>query len=187
MSQNPNVQDRLVQELETVLSNVDASNVEQACDAIMNDVPYLDACVKESLRKYPPVPRLERRVGKPGYKLNGLELDKGLIIEMSAYAVHHDPRYYPNPNHYDPERFMPENRDKLVPNTYMPFGMGPRNCVGMRFAYQEIKLCLAQILTHFKITASASTPSKLTFKPNPLLLIPESIKVNVERRIKIKH
>lgn len=184
MARNQDVQDRLVEEVNKAMANVDEANdPEAAFDVLMNNVPYLDACIKESLRKYPPVPRLERRVGaKEGYNLGGIHLDYGILVEMSVQSVHHNPEYYPQPDQYNPDRFMPENKDKLVPYTYLPFGLGPRNCVGNRFAYQELKLCFGQILRKYKITPSVNTPKKLEFKPSPGLLMPICTVVNISKR-----
>lgn len=173
-----------MEELNKALTYVNETNdVDGVCDVIMNRVPYLDACIKESLRKYPPVPRVERRVGsKEGYELAGIHLEYGTLVEISVQSVHHNPEYYPKPDEYNPDRFMPENRDELIPYTYLPFGLGPRNCVGNRFAYQELKLCLGQILRKYRITPSANTPPKLTFKPGLGLLMPVCTLVNISRR-----
>lgn len=94
-------------------------------------IPYLEAVIKEALRKYPPVTRLDRRLGGdvPGgaYDLGGITLKKGQMIQVPTYAVHHCADFYPEPERYNPDRFMPENKAKLVPYTYLPFGSGPRN------------------------------------------------------------
>lgn len=181
-SQNIAIQNRLKDELDQALADVDPSDSERVYEVIMNEVPYLDACVKETLRKYPPVSRLERRVGKNGYKLAGVELEKDTLVEISSQAVHHNPDYYPDPEQYNPDRFLPENKDRLVPYTYLPFGLGPRNCVGNRFAYQEIKLFLARVVTKYLITPSVNTPKKLIFKPSSGLLMPACTAVNIEAR-----
>ena len=99
------------------------------------------------------------------------------------YAIHHDPEYYPNPYNFDPERFMPENRDKLVPYTYMPFGAGPRNCVGMRFALMELKMCLIQLLRQYRILPGDKIEEG--FKREERFVIqPDAIFVKLEKRFK---
>ena len=72
----------------------------------------------------PPVPRLQRRVGTDTYKLNGVTLPKDVTVEVAVYAIHHSDEYYPEPSKFNPDRFMPENKHKLVPYTYLPFGAG---------------------------------------------------------------
>ena len=114
---------------------------------------------------------MERQlVSKGEYKLAGIYIDEGTVVEVSAQAVHHDPEYYPEPFAFKPERFLPENKSKLVPYTYLPFGQGPRNCVGMRFAYQEMKLLLAKLIRRYRFSNSPNTPTKLSFNPGSLLL-----------------
>lgn len=134
-------------------------------EAIMNKMPYLDAVVHETLRKYPPLKRLERQLtGADEYQIGGATIKKGMMVNISTLAIQHNPLFYPQPEVFNPDRFLPENKDLLVPYTYLPFGQGPRNCVGMRFAYQEIKLCIAKIIGEFNFTTTPQTPAKLEFK-----------------------
>ena len=103
-------------------------------------------------------------------------------MNILVYVIHHNEEYYPSPEKFKPERFLPENRDQIKPFTYLPFGSGPRNCVGMRFALLEAKLALAKIITKYKFVKSKSTQVPLTFLPNRAILTPKSIIVGVERR-----
>jgi cytochrome P450 family 3 subfamily A len=75
-------------------------------------LPYLDSVISETLRLYPPVLRLEREA-MTDYKLGntGITLLKGQLVEIPVFAIHHSEEYYPNPERFFPERFMPENRD----------------------------------------------------------------------------
>ncbi|CAG2182460.1 unnamed protein product, partial [Oppiella nova] len=95
----------------------------------VSKMPYLEACIAETLRLYNPIPVINRHASQE-YTLGdtGLTIPKGMNVFFDAYTIHHSPEYYPNPERWDPERFMPENRDQLTPYTYMPFGTGPRNC-----------------------------------------------------------
>lgn len=170
LAQNQDIQNKLVSEVEEALHEVDTTS-EQYYDTVMTKIPFLDAVIKETLRLYPPLVRLERRVNIDGYKLGGLELENDQLVTIAAFAVHRNPQYYPDPETYQPERFLPENKHNLVPYTYLPFGLGPRNCVGMRFAYQEIKLCLAQIITQYKFDKTPETPEKLEFVKMGLLSV----------------
>jgi len=175
LARNPEVQERLCEELESALDGIEV-NTDSYYEAVINRIPYLDCVIKETLRKYPPVIRLERRIGVEGYKLGGVPLEKEQLVQIPTFAVHHNPEYYPEPERFNPDRFLPENKHLLVPYTYLPFGQGPRNCVGMRFAYQEIKLLLAKMLPKFQFAPTPKTPQVLEFirfgllstKPFPL-------------------
>jgi len=87
-----------------------------------------------------------------------------MMVQIPIYAIHHDPQYYPNPNQFNPERFMPENKDRLIPYTYLPFGTGPRNCVGLRFALINIKTAVAKILRKFKFVKTENTKTEFEYK-----------------------
>ncbi|KAJ6220315.1 hypothetical protein RDWZM_006127 [Blomia tropicalis] len=149
---------------------------------IVTRLPYLEATIKETLRKYPPLARLERRLGIDSYELGGIHLQKDQLIEISTLGVHYNPEYYPMPEKFDPSRFMPENKDKLYDYAYIPFGEGPRNCVGMRFAYQEIKLCLATIVRRFRFVPIEQTPEKLIFNRYCFVLTTKPFFLKVEKR-----
>ncbi|KAH9391763.1 hypothetical protein TYRP_022611 [Tyrophagus putrescentiae] len=123
-------------------------------EQIINSAPYLSAVIDEGIRKYSPF-RLERLVTADKVCLGGISLDKEILIEIPTYAVHHCPDYYPNPEQFKPERFLPENKHLLIPYTYLGFGKGPKNCLGMKFALQTLKLCLGQ-MAHIAISAAAA-------------------------------
>ena len=103
-------------------------------------------------------------------------------MNILVYVIHHNEEYYPSPEKFKPERFLPENRDQIKPFTYLPFGSGPRNCVGMRFALLETKLALVNIIKRFKFVKSSKTQIPLEFLPNRTILTPKSIIIGVERR-----
>ena len=132
---------------------------------VVNEIPYLEATIKETLRLYPPIAVLFRRVTKSdGYTLAGVHLPKDTLVEVSSYSVHHNPEYYPDPDRFNPDRFMPENRHRLVPYTYLPFGAGPRNCVGMRFAQNELRIGLANFVLNYKVSAEPNLKVRNDFE-----------------------
>ena len=170
LAMNPEVQERLHAEIVELEKEYDPDNMNVHFEAILNQAPYLEAIVKETLRKYPPLVRIERRVTSDKVTLGGIPLDKDVLIEIPTIAVHRDPDYYPEPDRFNPERFMPENKHLLVPYTYLHFGDGPRNCVGMRFAYQEAKLALASMVRRYRFATTANTPDKLCFRAGQLMM-----------------
>ena len=119
---------------------------------------YLDAVIQETLRMYPPAAVMDREASED-YTLPGTEIviPKGTDVQIPIVAIHMDPEFYPEPEMFDPERFMPENRDKLIPYTYLPFGAGPRNCIGMRFALLEAKLLLARMILSYRVSFTDKT------------------------------
>ncbi|UYV82548.1 CYP3A4 [Cordylochernes scorpioides] len=141
---NPECQDRLAAEVTRA-----GRDVSLDYDSVKN-MPYLEAVVAETLRMYPPASRTERE-SVEAYKLGdtGIEIPKGMLIQIPVHAIHHCPDFHPDPEKFDPERFLPENKDNIRPFTYLPFGEGPRNCVAERFAQLEVKLCLAKAIQKF--------------------------------------
>src|SRR5699024_6703180 len=87
----------------------------------------------------------------------------GQVVEIPIYAVHHSEHNFPNPEQFLPDRFLPENKAQLKPYTFIPFGAGSRNCIGMKFALMEIKLGLAALICTFKFGASNKTQIPMKF------------------------
>jgi cytochrome P450 len=110
---------------------------------------YLDQVIDETLRLYPPIQRTDR-VASCDYTYEGIKINKGQIVTIPIYALHRDPSIYPNPDEFRPERFSDTEKKTRENVAYCPFGAGPRNCIGMRFAITEIKLFLASILCKFR-------------------------------------
>ena len=87
-----------------------------------------------------------------------------MSIMVPVYAMHHDPQYFPDPEEYKPDRFMPENKSQIIPYTYLPFGTGPRNCVGMRFALMNIKTAAVHILSKYRFIKTQKTVTNFEYK-----------------------
>ena len=118
---------------------------------------YLDMVIDETLRLFPAVARTDR-VASNDYEFEGIKMKKGQVVGVPIYALHHDPDIYPNPEEFQPERFSEENKKKRDNEAYIPFGAGPRNCIGMRFALMEIKLIMATILSKYRFQTCDKTP-----------------------------
>ena len=132
LAQNQSAQARLFDELKTVLDSLSSTTSRSSAEyfeAVISRLPYLEAVLKETLRKYAPVQAVLRTTVTDGHRLeNRLPLEKGQTIMIPVGAVHHCPEYYPEPQEFRPERFLPENAHLLVPYTWLPFGAGARNC-----------------------------------------------------------
>lgn len=116
--------------------------------ADLPNMPYIRALIEESLRLYPPAWVVERQNLEPD-ELGGYAIPKGSIVGISPYALHRNPRYFPDPERFDPDRFLrPSDRPKLA---FMPFGGGPRVCIGNAFAMMELQLIVPMILSRFEL------------------------------------
>lgn len=131
LAQNPDVQHELFKEITDVNEK---SNGKPITYEVLHRMKYLDMVVSEALRKHPPFPQMDRTCTKD-YELdlgNGkiIPIKKGEMVLLPYYQFHRDPEYYPNPEKFDPLRFSDENKDSIVSGTYLPFGLGPRACIG---------------------------------------------------------
>jgi len=130
--------------------------------------------VVEILRKWPPVVSMDRICTKP-YTIEPkyedekpVQLNVGDIFIMPMFGLQRDPKYFPEPEKFQPERFSDENKDKIVPYSYIPFGSGPRNCIGSRFAILEAKAVLYHLLSNFEIVPVEKTSIPLALKKGSL-------------------
>lgn len=141
-------------------------------EAIM-DMTYMEMVANEALRKYPTLPLLNRQASSD-YKIPGTDitLKKGTKVFIPTLALHHDPEYYPNPEEFIPERFTEENKSKRHPFTFLPFGEGPRICIGLRFGMIQTKVALAVLLQNYEISLDKQTTVPLLSDPTQFLNIP---------------
>ncbi|XP_067005981.2 cytochrome P450 4C1 [Anabrus simplex] len=145
---HPDIQDQVFQELDEIFG--DSSRSATAEDLVR--MRYLEQVIKETLRLYPSVPIITR------YLESDLQVGKHLIpsgvnVYIPTFLIHREPELYPQPDKFDPDRFLPENAKGRHPYAYIPFSAGPRNCIGQRFALMEEKVVLSTILRNFRVTS----------------------------------
>ncbi|CAG2165507.1 unnamed protein product, partial [Oppiella nova] len=186
---NPDIQQRLYDEINGA---IDSTAGDIPYD-VLTRLPYLDAVVSEILRRYSMVRPLARiasadyklgdtgitikaavlsgsmplaRIASTDYKLGdtGITIKAGQQVELLNFALHHSERYYPDPFKFDPDRFMPENRHRVNPYAYMPFGAGPRNCIGMRFGLLVVKLGLARMVGAYRFYRCPETDVPVNYQ-----------------------
>ncbi|KAI1503322.1 P450 monooxygenase No.1 [Biscogniauxia marginata] len=126
----------------------------------VSNLPYMLACLNESLRHYPPVVTgLPRVVPKGGRHIAGKHIPENTVVAVWQWPINHDPRYWTEPNSFVPERWMGEDPkykgDRF--DAMQPFSTGPRNCIGRNLAYAEMRLVLAKLLYNFDITLDDSS------------------------------
>jgi cytochrome P450 len=151
LSQNPEVENKLHQELDTVLGH----RVPNAAD--LASLIYTDRVIKESMRLYPPAWSLAREVAKE-FEVEGYRIPAGANLVMSQWILQRDSRFFRDPVKFDPDRWATEACQKLPRFAYFPFGGGPRQCIGASFATMEAVLLLATIATHFKLRVVEDHP-----------------------------
>ncbi|XP_066540921.1 thromboxane-A synthase isoform X2 [Hoplias malabaricus] len=147
----------------------------------VQELKYLDMVVCEALRLYPPGFRFARDV-EEDCVVNGQFLPKGATLVIPASFLHHDAQYWPEPEKFMPERFTPEAKASRHPFVYLPFGAGPRSCVGMRLAQLEIKMALVNIFKRFNVVACEDTKVPLELKSNTTLGPKNGIFVKISKR-----
>ena len=163
LAKNPDIQDKIHNEIKEVLSNHDDIINHETTQ----EMPYLEAAINENLRMHPPIISQER-VCKKDVEVKGLKIKKGTTMRIPIHAAHHNPDYFPEPEVFKPERFLKENSEDLTPYTFLAFSGGPRICLGMRFAMTEMKVCLAKLLQKFEIKTCPKT--ELTMRKGDLFL-----------------
>ncbi|KAG7196585.1 hypothetical protein KM043_013078 [Ampulex compressa] len=163
---NLEIQERTRRDIQEALERRDGK---LTYDAIQ-DMKYLDMVILETLRKYPPAPLLSRRC-ETKYQIPGskVELSAGMRVIIPIYGLHHDSDYYPEPATFNPERFTDEAKRTRHPYTYLPFGEGPRNCIGMRFALLQIKVGIISFLRDHRVEICEKSPIPMKFSRRSLV------------------
>ncbi|XP_049530223.1 cytochrome P450 4d2-like [Anopheles darlingi] len=142
----PDVQQRVYEEIIAEIPT--GKPIDQQC---INNLKYLELVIKESLRMFPPVPYYSRSIDKET-TFNGIRMLKGSSVVIGLYMMHHNPEFFPQPELFLPERFtQAESRN---PFSYIPFSAGSRNCIGQKFALNELKTVMAKVLRECKVELS---------------------------------
>lgn len=142
----PSIQEKVFDELESIFDGTDRP----ATLSDLNEMKYLERVIKESMRIFTPVPNIGRILSED-VQLDEYVIPKGTSVSIQIYYMHRDPRFFPEPEKFDPDRFLPENLEGRNPFAYIPFSAGPRNCIGQKFAMYEEKAVLSSIIRNFKV------------------------------------
>lgn len=138
---------------------------------------------------YPSLPYVDRECspedGADSYSLQPVidyDVPRGLPIYIPTFALHRDEKYYPDPHKFNPERFNPDNIDLIPHCAYIPFGIGPRNCLGERFGIMQVKLGLIHFLRNHSVEVCERTMIKMQMHRLAMLVTPlDGIYLNVKR------
>lgn len=180
---NAEVQQTLVDEIDEVLKTLNGKKV--SYDQL-NGMKFMEMIVSEALRKWPSF-RITSRECTKEYTLEDEEAGKSYVIAQGTEillpigAIQNDPRYFADPEKFDPYRFSDDNKANIISGSYIPFGFGPRMCIGSRYAILEAKMLLFYILSKFTITKCDETPKKLELATG-LTGFRNKIEVNLKMR-----
>lgn len=150
LARNDEIQDKLIAEIDTEIGS------EKPTYDNVIQLPYLDMVINETLRLYTPSQRIVRDTARD-IEICGVKIPKGTDITIPVHGLHRLPEFWPDPEKFDPERFSPANKDKIVPYSFIPFGVGPRNCVGLRLALADAKMTAVRVLQHVRVSVSDKT------------------------------
>jgi cytochrome P450 len=173
LAQHPALYARLQQEVDTVLAG------RAPTFADLPNLPYALQVFKEAMRLYPPADGVTRTALRD-VEIGGYHLRKNTIIAIPIYTIHRRPEFYPDPERFDPDRFLPENEKRLPRHAFMPFGAGPRICIGNQFALMEGQLVLAALAQ--RVTFALAPGQEVV--PAPLFVVRQKngCRVIVHRR-----
>ncbi|XP_059607444.1 probable cytochrome P450 9f2 [Phlebotomus argentipes] len=184
MAVNPEIQEKLYKEIRETDEELRFKSLNYD---VIQKMKYLDMVVSEHLRMWPPVLFLERICTKAFTLDDGNGLNYKFSVDdkfvIPTHAIQHDAKYFPDPEKFDPERFSDENKGKIIPGTYLPFGIGPRNCIGSRFGLMEVKAILYYLILNFKIEPTEKTQIPLKISKNITFSSEKGIRVQLTPRL----
>ena len=177
LATHPEIQEKLLKELDQAVE----TRGDMPLYDFVNTLDYLDRVFCEVLRLYTPGFLVHRRCNET-CTINGITIPSGVDVFMPPYVLHRDPALWPDPEKFDPDRFSPQNRDFQEPYSYMPFGIGPRQCIGFRFALLEMKTAMLKILSKVKFQRAVDTASQLKFRSVLIMQPRDPIRLNIVSR-----
>nr|AKO73687.1 CYP4016A1 [Apolygus lucorum] len=174
LATHPEVQDKLrdeIRKMGVTLENLDFEK--------LKSLTYLDMVLSESLRLYPPLPVISRKAVKDT-TLGSVRVPKGMKVLVPAWKLQKDSRNYSNPEEFDPERFSADRKSSIPKGAYLPFGEGPRLCIGMKFATTAIKIALVAMMLNYELSCPSHVDGLKPHVTSTLFLFPENGLVEVK-------
>ena len=173
LARSPDVERTLHAELDAVLGG------RAPTFADLDRLPYTEQVLAEAMRLYPPVYAIARRAYEDT-EVGGWKVPRGSEVMVWVYLTHHDGRFFPEPESFRPERFERERAAAIPKFAYLPFGAGPRACIGKTFALVEARLLLATLASRFRLRPVS--PARVRPRPRITLTPDRSIAMHVQRR-----
>ncbi|XP_066989436.1 cytochrome P450 3A29-like [Macrobrachium rosenbergii] len=175
LAKNQDVQQRLYEEIQQRLPREE----DVSYDSVMQ-MEYLDMVVNESLRFYPPVADSVIREVKEDCEFEGMKFPADSWIIFPISYMHFDETLWPDPQTFNPERFHPDRKKDIHVSSFLPFGIGPRKCIGMRFALMEGKMALVRLLQRYKLKTCSLTEEDIKTMPGKISLTPQKLRIYLE-------
>ena len=180
LAKNRRIQQLVIDEINSVSDSNSDTWVHGLNADLIDNLTYLSAVVWETLRLYPPISRIER-LCVSDYKLSDkLTIPAGMSISVPTYAIHRSSKYFTSPDEFKPERFLSE-RPLKHPLSFLPFGGGPRNCLGMRLAILQAKVAIVRILENYELSL-APGHEDIRHTSDQVLIAPESMYLHLQVR-----
>ncbi|XP_062553867.1 cytochrome P450 4C1-like [Armigeres subalbatus] len=155
LARHPDIQDKLYEEILTVLKGQNTKTTHLTYNNIQ-EFKYLDLIVKESLRLLPPISYVGRKLSEDT-ELNGVVIPAGQDIFIPIYMVHRNPKIYPDPERFIPERFADDAAITRGPYDYIPFSIGSRNCIGQKYGMMQLKMTVVRLIANYRVLPSETT------------------------------
>ncbi|EFA85416.1 cytochrome P450 family protein [Heterostelium album PN500] len=175
MVNNPDCQEKAFDEIKSVVGNREKVEIPDK-----TQLPYLCAVIKECQRYIPPTPFIFPRESKESIVINDIFIPKGANVLVNFYAMARNKNYWQNPDQFDPNRFMNNNHSE----NFLPFGTGPRSCIGMNLALDQLFIACSNILLNFKIKSTDNNPISEGGLTYDILLKPSQYEIKFEERVK---
>jgi len=177
LGKHPHVQDRILEELD---EQIPKFGVVKLSVQMLSNLDYLERTIKEVLRLYPSVPFIGRQIYEP-LTIGDHTILPGTSIFINVFALHRNEKHFENPEMFDPDRFLKENKNDRHPYAFIPFSAGPRNCIGQKFAMLVLKIAVATMIKSYRVK-SLDPEEKLGLVGEIVLNALNGINVTLEER-----
>ena len=174
LAKHPEVQERLREEARAVMGGRSATAEDYA------RLPYATQVFSEALRLYPPV-WVTARTCVEAYEIAGYRIEPGAVLLAPQFVVHRDPRFFPDPLRFDPERFAPDMKQSRPRFAFFPFAAGSRQCIGEGLAWMEGVLSLATMVRDWRLSVPAGAAEEIAVTPAISLRPKHGVRLRVER------